>query len=200
MTEPSADCLDSRPMASVRSGPTRSSGFTLLELMVVITIMGIVAMAAAPALNSTLQEARLSAATGAVMDALDFGRMTAMTSGRGTCVMIGPIFETLEVQQYTNPADLFDGAETLPANTVEDGNYVTMQYPLKKGVEYDFRLGDEGRFKGADIVTSDFGHLSKVLFDVQGVPSRGGTVRLALGGLQTVVTLDGVTGNVTASN
>jgi hypothetical protein len=76
-----------------------------------------------------------------------------------------------------------------------------MQYPPKKGTDYLIFLGDEDRFKGVDITTSDFNPpADNVIFDTLGTPSKGGTVTLALGGRQMVVTLNALTGKVTVTH
>jgi hypothetical protein len=75
-----------------------------------------------------------------------------------------------------------------------------MLHPLKKGFDYQIDFRNELRFSGIDITQSDFNSETAVYFDSLGAPSNGGTVTLALGSRQIVVTLDQLTGKVTMSN
>ena len=179
-----------------------SPGLTLVEAVIVTLILGIVAVAALPTLSSSLDEARLSAAASEVVAALEYAQLTAATSGRKTRVAIGQSQERIGVRQYKTTADLFNGGDVLVAGDVESGTYELMQYPPKKGTDYLIFLGDEDRFKGVDITTSDFNPESDdtVVFDTLGTPSKGGTVTLALGSRQMVVTLNELTGKVTVTD
>ena len=184
-------CSPSRPCAA---------GFTFVELLIVLLLLGITALLAWPTLDSAVVDSRLSGAAEEVVNALQYAQLTAMTSGRKTRVVIGAPGDTIVVGQYTAPADLFGGGDELVAGDVENGSYEFMQYPLRKGTEYHFQLRDEDRFMGVDISTSDFNSDDPVYFDTLGAPSKGGSATLALGGRQMVVTLDALTGKVTVSN
>lgn len=178
-----------------------SPGLTLVEAVIVTLILGIVAVAALPTLSSSLDETRLSAAASEVVTAMEYAQLTAATSGRETRVTIGQAQERIGVRQYQTTADLFNGGDVLVAGDVESGAYELMQYPPKKGTDYLIFLGDEDRFKGVDITTSDFNPPGdNVVFDTLGTPSKGGTVTLAYGGRQMVVTLNELTGKVTVTD
>jgi hypothetical protein len=114
-------------------------------------------------------------------------------------VVIGAPQNRIAVRQYQTPADLFGGGDELAEADVENGTYELMQYPLNKGTDYEIELTDEGRFQGVDITTSHFNVGTPVRFDALGTPSKGGTVTLACGDRQMVVTLDALTGKVTVS-
>ena len=190
--------LLSRPCQNQRFSP----GLTLVEAVIVTLILGIVAVIALPTLSSSLGEARLSAAVSEVVTALEYAQLTAATSGRKTRVAIGQSPNRIRVRQYKPTADLFNGGDVLVAGDVESGTYESMQYPPKKGTDYLILLGDEDRFKGVDITASDFNPESadSVVFDTLGTPSKGGTVTLALGSRQMVVTLNELTGKVTVTD
>ena len=177
----------------------RTAGFTYVELMIVLLLLGIFAMLGFPALNASMGDARLSGAAQEVVNALEFAQLTAMTSGRETRVVIGAPQDRIAVRQYTTTADLFSGGDTLAAADVENGNYDFMGNPMNKGTDYEIKFPDESRFQGVDITASDFNVGNAVIFDTLGGPSKGGTVSLAFGGRQMVVTLDSLTGKVTVS-
>lgn len=176
-----------------------TSGFTYVELAIVLLLVGIFAMIGFPALNATMRDSRLSDATQEAVNALEFAQLTAMTSGRMTRVVIGNSNERIEVRQYTINADLFNGGDELAEGDVENGTYDIMPYPPKKGLDYRFDFPDEGRFRGVDITISDFNNSDPVFFDAMGAPSKGGSATLALGNSQRIVTLDALTGKVTVS-
>jgi type II secretory pathway pseudopilin PulG len=176
-----------------------SSGFTYFELVIVLLLLSIFAMLGWPALNAAMGDARLSGAAQEVLNALEFAQLTAMTSGRETRVVIGAPQDRIAVRQYQAPADLFNGGDTLAAADVENGTFELMGNPMNKGTDYQIDLPDDSRFQGVDITVSDFNVGDPVIFDTLGAPSKGGTVTLAFGGRQMVVTLDALNGKVTVS-
>ena len=175
-----------------------SAGFTLMETMIVFLLLGIITMLGWPALNASLEHHRLAGAASEIVTALEFAQLRAL-SGRDTRVVIGAPQDRVAVRQYQTPADFFGGGDELNEADVENGTYELMQYPLNKGTDYEIELTDEGRFQGVDITASDFNVAAPVFFDTLGAPSKGGTVTLAMGGRQMVVTLDALTGKVTVS-
>jgi type II secretion system protein H len=177
----------------------RTSGFTYVELLIVLLLMGIFAMIGLPALNGAMGDARLSGAAQEVVNSLEFAQLTAMTSGRETRVVIGAPQDRIAVRQFNINADLFNGGDTLTAADVENGTSDLMGYPMNKGTDYSFKFQDESRFQGVDITASDFNIGDAVTFDTLGAPSKGGTATLSFGGRQMVVTLDALTGKVTVS-
>lgn len=174
-------------------------GFTFFELVVVLLLLSIFAMLGWPALNGAMGDARLSGAAQEVVNALEYARLSAMTSGQKTRVVIRAPQDRIAVTQFHSTADLFTGGNTLPAADVENGTFELMGYPLNRGTDYQIDFPDDRRFQGVDITASDFGVGDPVIFDTLGGPSKGGTVTVALGSRQMVVTLDAVTGRVTVS-
>lgn len=59
----------------------RRNGFTLLEALVALTIAGLIAIIAIPALNETLQRSRLESATRKIVHDLQAARSQAITTG-----------------------------------------------------------------------------------------------------------------------
>ena len=171
----------------------------MIEVIIVVMILSILAVAGVPALNATLDHARLSAAAEEVVNALQYAQLSAMTSGRQTRVLISPIQQSIDVHQYKMTADLFNGGNQLTAGNVESGAYTYMEYPLKKGADYLINLQTEDRFRGVYIFWSDFNLITPLYFYTLGHPSKGGTVTLLLKDQLMVVTLDALTGKVSVS-
>lgn len=64
----------------------RSAGFTLIELMIVVTILGIVMAIGVPSFNSMIKNNRLVAASNDLAGALHFARAEAVRRGRSVQV------------------------------------------------------------------------------------------------------------------
>lgn len=80
----------------------RGGGFTLLEIAVVVTIMGLIAVSALPAF-SALQKSREGAATREVERLLVMARANAMTTGdmTGLAINAGAVASTLAQKEYS---------------------------------------------------------------------------------------------------
>ncbi|MDF1832885.1 MAG: GspH/FimT family pseudopilin [Porticoccaceae bacterium] len=64
------------------SSPVRQTGFTLLELVVVLVLLGIIAVLVAPGLGGSLDNAKLKAAGRELLTALRVQRSEAIAQGR----------------------------------------------------------------------------------------------------------------------
>ena len=194
---------DRRPVPAGRAPPgcnrVAGTGFSLVELLIVVLVLAVVAMAAIPTMGAALRDSRLSAAATEVVNAFEFARLSAMTSGRTTRVEIGADDDRITVRQYRTTADLFGGGDELDDTLVEGGGYDLMEYPQERGSKYEIGMGTRGRFTGVDIAASDFGKEDPVFFDALGAPSKGGDVTLVLARRQIVVQLGSMTGTVRVS-
>ncbi|SHG20218.1 type IV fimbrial biogenesis protein FimT [Microbulbifer donghaiensis] len=65
---------------------TRTQGFTLIELMIVVTVLGIVMAIGIPSFNTMIMNNRLAAASNDVAGALHFARAEAVRRGRSVQV------------------------------------------------------------------------------------------------------------------
>lgn len=79
-------CPHSGPRCGRRERPGRG-GFTILELMVIVVIMGIVATTAIPVMNQSTQ-ARQAASQDEVVRLLEFARSRALASGMPVGVVV----------------------------------------------------------------------------------------------------------------
>jgi Tfp pilus assembly protein FimT len=172
----------------------------LVELVVVVFILGLAAAVGGPALNSSLDSARVSSAADEVVAALEFARMTASSGGRPCRVSFDPAADTLAVQQLRSSVDLTDPALTevlrVAAETVA---YGAVWHPLRKGKRYHIDFGNAVGFGDVNISSATFGGGSSVIFATSGSPSSAGTVVLERNGRSVVVTLDELTGKVAKS-
>ena len=175
-------------------------GFTLVEALIIVFLLGIVTVMAIPTLQSGLAESKLAGASGEITVALEYAQLVAMTSGNQTRVTIDAANDTILVERYEISGDIM-GAETeLPQNDIDTGAFATVAHPASRGKDYDIAFADESRFDGVDIVSATFGGGQTVTFDAMGVPSNGGTVTLSLGSNQVILTVDALSGKVTSSS
>jgi len=160
-------------------------GFTFVEILIVLLVLGVIAAVGLPALNSSVEDTRLASAVDEIVTAYDYAQMTATASGSSTRVTFDSTRDLIVVQHYRSSADFGLGA--LAEGAVETGAYVIMERPQRRGVDYSIDLDGESRFGGVQIVAADFGGAEAVTFDEFGTPSSGGSVTLALNDRQQVV-------------
>ncbi|WP_305075871.1 GspH/FimT family pseudopilin [Microbulbifer sp. ALW1] len=88
-------------------------GFTLVELMVVITVLGIIAAVGVPSFRSMIQDYRIVTKTDDINAVLQFARAEAVRSGGGVGVsaMGDDVANGLRVYVDANDNDSFDNGE-----------------------------------------------------------------------------------------
>jgi prepilin-type N-terminal cleavage/methylation domain-containing protein len=185
------------PSSSLSRGDHRTpGGFTLIEVMIVVLLLGILSTFVLPSLQAGVTESRLSGAATEIIAAIEFAQLTAMGSGVRTRVTVNPSDDSILVEKFQTAADLLGVETSLSEGEVEGGAYSTMAHPARKGSDYLISFGSEERFSGVDITSSVFGGDDFVVFDALGAPSNGGTVTLSAGSRTLSVSLDSVNGKV----
>jgi len=174
-------------------------GFTFIEIVIVLLVMGIMATMALPSLQSGLETSKLSAAAGEIAAALEYAQLAAMTTGQQVRVTVDTGADSLLVERFTITGNIMAGAAQLPQADIETGGFVNMAHPTRRGEDYRIVFADEDRLNGVDIAAAVFGGGGSITFDPVGTPSDGGTVTLSLGGGTATVTVDSLTGRVTTS-
>ena len=176
-------------------------GFTLIELIIVVLILGILVVAAFPQLTASITDARLHAITSEIVTAVEFAQLSAMSAGRACRVQCNAGNETVWVEQVANSnmADLLNPAVTELAEADLEGTfaYVPMAHPLKGGAHYLVDFDDGSWFGGINIVAVVFSSGSALVFDATGAPSCETTITVAYGGRQAVLGVDPLTGKIT---
>jgi type II secretion system protein H len=146
---------------------TLRSGFTLIELVVVVLIMGIMAAAAAPRYSEAMASYRVNAAANRVAADLRMIRQYA----RKTSVVQSVQFDAV-ANSYTAPS-------------MPDLNQPSVAYAVNlTASEYV-----------ADVTSATFGGGSTIQFDIYGRPNQTGSVSLQSGNRTRTISVDAV-GNV----
>lgn len=174
-------------------------GLSLVELLLVITVLGTIAMLAAPDMISTMEDTRLSAAAGEVASAIEYAQLKAVNTGLPARVEIMVSTDSLSLEQFELPHEIEEEVPAIDQAVVEGGTFETMDHPFNPGVPYSLNLGGNGLFGGIDLTGAAFGAGTTLTFDGLGAPSDGGTVTLACGHHQRTIHVDGLTGKVTVN-
>lgn len=95
--------------------PSRSAGFTLIELMMVVAILAIVMSIGVPSFNTMIKNNRLTAASNDIAGALHFARSEAVRRGRDVQVesLDNDLANGLRVWFDENGDNGFDAGEEL---------------------------------------------------------------------------------------
>lgn len=141
-------------------------GFSLVELAVVLTIMGIMAAVAVPRLSASISKARVKAATQRVIADLEQAKATAIAKSQPMTIAFGATGYTIA------------GIRSLDRFT-RDTAVSLAEDPY-----------------GVELSKVDFDGAQSVTFDMYGVPNSGGSLCLSAGGLTTTLSVDAQTGAV----
>jgi len=185
----------------MKNVPTFQAGYTLTELIVVITIIGIIAAVAVPTLSSS-SDAKLRLAAEEVSSAIRFARSEAIRTGEGHGLTVSQSTQQITVRKYD--------IGVVPITTL-----ATLTHPINKH-PYNFNVNTSSRTAGVTISNSsdafDYGSEGQrrsLIFDSHGLPIwivgsdptrhllEGGSIELSYGSQTRVVSVASVTGRVT---
>jgi len=177
-------------------------GYTLLELVIVVSVIALIAAIAVPALNSTGSDEKLNLAAEKVASAIRFARSEAIRTGEGHGLTVSQVTQQITVKKY----DL----STAPISTLG-----TLIHPIDKQ-RYDFNVSTGSTTQGVTISNThdvfnytDLGGRRSLLFDAYGTPKwivgsgptthllSDGKIELSYGNAQLVVSVAPITGRVT---
>jgi prepilin-type N-terminal cleavage/methylation domain-containing protein len=175
-------------------------GFTIVEIVIVVTILGIVAAAVLPAISSSLEWARLSNAADWVASAVEFAQFSATSSGRPYRVTVDPANNSLLVERAVYGSGIPSDALAVADSIVEATAYQTAPNPLLPGNQYAVSFATDSQFVGVVVASSSFAAATPLVFDGLGTPSGGGTVTLARGSMRLLVRVAAGSGETTVGN
>lgn len=126
----------------------KQGGFTLIELVVVLTVIGVLAVVAVPGLRSMVVANRLTAQSNELLAALQSARMESMRrnvrvivcrSADGTSCSSGTTWPGYIVFVDRNRNDTLDTGEILRVGTVEDSQIQLVESSNVTGDNFAFR-------------------------------------------------------------
>lgn len=160
----------SQPQSGFSTSPVtgRQSGFTLIELMTVIAIVGIVAVLATPNMVTVIERNQKSAALNSVFGMLNMARSQAVTRQETVSVCPSSDQATCNTNYWEAGWLMFVDDGTGTGGTADDGNL--------NGTEELLRIGVPA--SGSVTVRShtEFTDLGAVSFDNTGLATSRGTL------------------------
>ncbi len=144
-------------------------GFTLVELVIVVLIMGILASVVAPKYAHTLQRYRAETAANRVKADLGLAREHAISSSTNQSI----VFASSTISYALPGLAHFDHRSQTYSVELAEAPY------------------------NATALSTDLGGDATLQFDHYGQPDGGGTITVHVGSLQRTVTVDPDTGKVT---
>ncbi len=150
-------------------------GFTLIELVMVLLLLGIVLLAGFPLVRSTLDRTRLDAACEELAAAVRYAQSLSMQEGVSYGVAFDSALNQVRCYQKSTSATILDPIDKKP---------------------YVVDFGAEERLKGVMLLSASFGGAGFLEFDSLGEIPAGGTAVLQYSGLTRTVRVDAPTGKV----
>ena len=165
------------------TGPATSSGFTAVEILIVVVIIAIAAMMAIPMMTSA-DSFQIRSAANMIAADLEYAKSMAISRSKSFSVV-------------------FD--MTTESYRIEDQDSTIIPHPVKKGFDYVVDFPSDSRLNRVDIANVAFepGSSQTITFDYMGSPCSGpgtsnplnsGTITLQAAGTSTAVNIEPVTG------
>ena len=168
----------------------KEKGFTLIDLLLVVMILGIAGMILAPQFNTMLDEAKLNEATGELVSGLQYAQNLAVRHQRPFGVLAdtdGNWFNVFD-SQYKDDSNPHPAADP-PVNA-----YGVVLHPMDKNW-YLTDFDTMETYSGVSLSTIPAG--GEIRFYPDGhSSSSSGTFVLSLAKRQKTIIVDGVTGRV----
>jgi len=152
-----------------------SSGFTLVEIMIVLLLLGIALAVAVPSMDSAISETTLDGAAREVVSAIQYAQSLAVREGIEHGVEFFPSEERFRC--FNNETD------------------TTVLNPFDKK-DYDIDLSNQGHLQGVDLASVSFGN-KEVIFSAIGELSESGSIVVSYREFQKTITVSAPIGRIT---
>ncbi len=125
----------------------QTNGFTLIEGVIVVMVLGILTLIGLPMMNSAVDDVRLTGASDEVVMAFTFAQTAALNGGLTHRVTINATTDSILVERSTPNADLVGGASELAEAAVEAETFSAVPHPLRSGGTYSVAFPSEDRLE-----------------------------------------------------
>ncbi len=173
-----------------RTAPTfmQMRAFTLIEIVVVILLVSIIAVSAAPSITQAMSDIGLASAARAVLVHIRYAQSVAVAENK----IILLLFD--DSGYYLSEIDSMGDVARNESQVVGTllVNPITHR-PMQ------LSINAPGPLQGMDAINADFGGRKWIAFDTMGSPDRGGTVDLTSGGSTRRLTVAAGSGRVTVN-
>jgi prepilin-type N-terminal cleavage/methylation domain-containing protein len=153
--------------------------FTLIEMVMVLVIVGVLAALAVPKMEG-FYAMKLSGAVKKVVSDIRYVQRLALTEHTNCRVVFNALSETYAAEkEYPNASN----------------KWVRITDPFTNaGLLINYKT--DPQYSGIDIISSNFGGTSTLLFNWQGIPQSSGSVSLSYRGNNNILTVENNTGRV----
>jgi type II secretory pathway pseudopilin PulG len=167
------------------------SGFTLVDIMIVVILMGIIIAITVPTFDSAVADAKLKAVASEIITAFEYAQSINMNTGVWTVFKVLPATDEIIVKKDDIGISLItDLNSEIDEAVLESGSYTTVPHPLKKGSDYRIKLADEGWFGGVDITKVNLDPKNNVVFREMGTPNIDGDITIKYGKREIILIVD----------
>jgi prepilin-type N-terminal cleavage/methylation domain-containing protein len=166
-------------------------GYTLAELLLVISLLAIIAVGAAVSYGDVVAEIKLDAAAGEIRETLEYARNQSL-------------------KMDVNASSAYGVSFLGPRTEADNGNWfqcvqkngllplITLTHPVSRK-PYKIDFDESGYYQGITITGLALDGNGRVFFDKTGSPSTPGTITIGYGNRQRTISISRYTGSVTVS-
>ena len=174
----SFELREPRPIIPSAQRARRVSGYTLVEVLVVVLIVSTLAAAALPALAATLESMKATALAREIATDMRYAQALAVKTGVRHRV------------SFWTPGQAYDTCRW------EGGAWVLCTHPITKK---NWVVGTDARssFAGLTMTASQFGSGGCLYWNPSGAPDDGGYVRFTLGRITRTIRVAPLSGRIT---
>jgi len=160
------------------------AGFTLVELMIVLVVLAIIAAVVLPNIGSGA-DAQVMSAARVVAGDLKLARSMALTTQQPHALVFRSDRAAYKVvANYLG--EMYEGVDAVA-------------HPVKGGEGFEVVPADLAGMRDVVVTDVDFGGDAYVMFSAEGEPSSGGSVTIAAGASEAVVSVEALTGVVSVA-
>jgi prepilin-type N-terminal cleavage/methylation domain-containing protein len=151
-------------------------GFTMVEVIIVLLILGIVSAVAIPSIKSSVDEMKLDGAVREVVSAIQYAQSLSIKEGKSFGVSVHVGQERIKCKEFAITEAVLHPIDKKP---------------------YEIKFNDYKNLQGVDIISVVFGaSSSSVYFNSLGEPDKVGSIILGYGSFQKTINVTKPLGKV----